>query len=170
MNDPSLKTSNIVGVNKTSKTILKYKNIIKWLDIIASVIIIVGCVISQIENQTFYDYNRQDRVNSVKLISDVYFNKTKNLREYNISKLSDEDFVKSLNLSDYSSIPVPMQVCEYCNLLRLIVFFSTLFAVPLIITSRYIEYRRDYLYKMKSESKKKLFENNFFTVNYFLVA
>lgn len=119
--------------------------------------IIFGCVLSQLENETNYHNNLHDRVESVHLISDIYFNSTKPLEEYNITKLFDDEFTKTVNFSDYLSVPVVMEISEYCNYLRHVIFFSSLFAVGLIIISRYIEYRRDYLYKMKSESKNFLF-------------
>lgn len=152
--NPFLKTSNI-AFNKTGKTIQNYKILIKWLDIIASVLIILGCVLSQLENETNYNNNLTDRVESVRLISDVYFNTTKNIEEYNISKLNNnvEEFIKNINFSDYLSVPVILQISEYCNNLRYVILFTSIVAIGLIIISRYIEYRREYLYKMKSESK-----------------
>lgn len=128
--------------------------LIKWLDIIASALIILGCILSQIENETNYYNNLHDRVESVHLISDIYFNTTKPLEEYNVSKLFDAEFTKAVNFSDYSSVPVVMEISEYCNQLRYTVLFTSLVSIGLIAISRYIEYRREYLYKMKSESNK----------------
>lgn len=150
--NPFLKTSNLI-LNKTGKTILNYKIIIKWLDIIASVLIILGCILSQIENEKYYQENKQDRIECIRLISDIYFNITNPLDSYNISKLNDDNFRNKINLTDYKSIPVAILISDFCNNLRYLVLILTLISIPLIIISRYIEYRRDYLYKLKSESK-----------------
>jgi len=153
LSNPYLQTSGI-ALNNTGKKILNYKILIKWLDIIASFLIILGCFISQVENEENYYYNLQNRVQSVKLISDVYHNETKKIDEYKFITLMEEKFAKQINYSDYSTIPVILEVNQKCNNLRLIILLTTFVSVPLIIYSRYIEFKRENLYKLNSESKE----------------
>jgi len=158
LSNPFLQTSNI-AFNKTGKTILNYKILIKWLDIITSVLIILGCIISQVENENNYNYNLNNRILSINLISDIYYNTTKPIEEYNLTMFLNEKSIKKVNFSDYTSVSINIEINENCNNLRYIILVTTLISVPLIIVSRYIEYRRDYLYKMKSESKIIFFKN-----------
>ncbi len=74
------------------------------------------------------------------------------LEDYNITKFFDPEFTKSIDFTDAYSIPVLMEISEYCNNLRYVILFCSSLAVGFIFISRYIEYRREYLYKMKSES------------------
>ena len=129
------------------------KILIKWLDIIASILIILGCILAQMENGSNYKNNLYDRVETINLISDIYLNTTKPLKEYNSTKFSEPEFVKKINYSDYSSVPIVLEISEYCNNLRFVILLTSLVSVGLVFISRYIEYRREYLYKMKSESK-----------------
>ena len=60
-----------------------------------------------------------------------------------------------------------MEVSEYCYDLRMIILITTLVSIPLIIMGRYLEYKRDYVYKIKSECKLIFFFHLF--INLYIV-
>jgi hypothetical protein len=140
---------------KIQKKIQQYKVIIKWLDIFASIMIIAGCVISQIENEIYYYENIYDRVEVVKLIENLKIkhgdiNKI-DLKKFNISYIPQK--IPNLNFTDFESLPIPLPISNFCSNLRFIICIMTIASLPLIVFGRYLEFIREYIYIYKIESK-----------------
>lgn len=147
----NLRVSQIIeSQGPAGKSILKLKKIIKIIDIFASIMIIAGCIISQIEHENYYYDNLNVRIQTVNLISDlskVNGNiKLINLTNYNISYLNDATFVEQFNFSNYLDLPVLLVINDNCQYLRYIILVLTIFSIPLIVIGRYIEFIRDYVY------------------------
>lgn len=157
----NLKTSVIViNSGNAAKQILFYKQIIKWLDIVASVLIICGCLLAQIENESYYWDNIYDRVGVVQLITDlsaVNGNLSQiDLNSYNITYLKNKTFEETINFTDYKNLPIPMQISNYSAVLRVLMCIFTLVSIPLIVIGRYAEFVREYIYGQNLESKLKI--------------
>ena len=140
--------------------ILRYKKNIKWLDLFASILIIAGCVLAQVENENYYYDNFADRTGVVKLIKELRDKRGDvskvNLAEFNISYLQDSN--RKLNFTDYENLPIPLKISDYCGALRFAMCIMTLASIPLIVVGRYFEYVREYIYIQKFESKKLSFK------------
>jgi hypothetical protein len=143
----------ISNKNITTKRIFHFKNLIKWIDISVCFLIIIGCLISQYENESYYQDNKNDRIGVVKLIRERKTNITDiDFSKFNISYYNTEVW-KNLNLTDYYHIPILFQISSTGNILRYCILIFTIMCIPLIIISRYVEYLRDCIYKQKLESK-----------------
>lgn len=146
-------------INKVEKKIMNYKTIIKWLDLFASIMIIAGCIISQVENEHFYYDNIYDRVEVVKLISDLDLVNSDvskiNFSNYNISYMleKNENLIKNLNFTNYQELPIPLLISDYGVNMRLIICILTIACIPLIVLGRYLEFIREFQYIEKLDSK-----------------
>jgi hypothetical protein len=142
------------------KKLIKLKNIIKIMDVFVSIMIIAGCIISQMEYEDYFFSNLTDRTQTLLLISDLHYNNGNlsaiDLKNYNISYLSNETFVKLLNFSDYENLPIPMPISQLGEKLRFIILALTFLSLPFIVLGRYIEFIRDYVYIKKFEGKIQL--------------
>jgi hypothetical protein len=143
----------IANKNITTKRIFLYKKLIKWIDISVCFLIIAGCLLSQYENEIYYQENKTDRIGVVKLIKHL---KTKvqhiNYADYNISYYNNSEIWDKLNLTDYNNIPIFFKISSTGNIIRYIILLFTIMCIPLIVISRYVEYKRDCIYKQKLES------------------
>jgi hypothetical protein len=145
---------------KFDKRVMGFKNIIKWLDILASVLIIAGCFISQVEGENYYDDNLTSRVETIKFIRDLKkfsgdISKLE-LISYNISYIQDGTYRYQgvrINFTLYEEIPFSIKISENCQKLRYAIMALTLISLPLIYFGRYYEFVRDYIYLQKIESK-----------------
>jgi hypothetical protein len=159
--------------SKIEEKISNYQRVIKWLDILASLMIIIGCLLSQIENEKYQSENSHDRIEVVRLIRDSNyffqnfkgrnsnknalveeeFYKFLNLSKYKISYLNNLTFTQNLNFSNYESIPIPMSISDESCKLRWAILIMTVLSFPLIVLSRYLEYFRHYVYITNIEGK-----------------
>lgn len=146
-------------INNVEKKIINYKTIIKWLDLFASIMIIAGCIISQVENEHFYYDNIYDRVEVVKLITDLNVVNSDvskiNFSNYNISYMleKNENLIKNLNFTNYQELPIPLLISDYGVNMRLIICILTIACIPLIVLGRYLEFIREFQYIEKLDSK-----------------
>jgi hypothetical protein len=145
---------------KFDKRVAQYKNIVKWLDILASIMIIAGCVASQIEGEYYYDENLITRTESIRLIKDLKrFSGNLSMiiiKNYNISYIQDGNYShngKKVDFINYENLPVPLKISEFCENLRLVILVLTIICIPLIFLGRYYEFLRDFIYLQKIESK-----------------
>jgi hypothetical protein len=166
-------TSTDPNKSKIEEKISNYQRAIKWLDILASLMIIIGCLLSQIENEKYQSENSHDRIEVVRLIRDSNyffqnfkgrnsnknasvekeFYKFLNLSKYNIYYMNNQTFTENLNFSNYESIPIPMSISEESSKLRWAILIMTVLSFPLIVLSRYLEYFRYYVYITNLEGK-----------------
>jgi hypothetical protein len=154
----NLKTDVIINNSSgVGKKLLKLKYGIKWLDVIASVLIIFGCIIAQVENDNYYYNNREDRVEIIKLITQIDKFKGNlsmvNMSSFNISYLNNETITSKINFTDFNTIPIPFEISSYSYVLRTSISFLTILAIPLIVVGRYAEYMREFVYTQNIVSK-----------------
>jgi hypothetical protein len=154
----NLKTSVIVENEGTlAKKVYEFKIIIKWMDIIASILIIIGCFLAQVENERFYYDNLSDRSEVMRLMMNLHHKRVEvknlNLSDYNVSYFSNQTIVEQVNFTDYFNIPINLNISSYCSIMRILIFISTVGSIPLIVVGRYIEYLREYVYTNTIESK-----------------
>jgi hypothetical protein len=155
--DNLLDSKQIANKNITSKKIFFYKNLIRYIDILVSLLILIGCILSQIEDELFYKGNLQDRVGVVKLMRYIQQKgMPKDLSYFNISYLNNTAIMSKVNLTDIETIPLELVIDNTNANIRYILTILTIFCVPLIAFGRYIEYLREEIYKRKLESKIKL--------------
>jgi hypothetical protein len=154
-NNLLLDSKQIANKNITTKKIFFFKKLIRWIDILVSLLIIVGCILSQVEDELFYSANLQDRVGVVKLMRDIKekVSVPKDLSTYNISYLNDSDYVSKINFTDYDNIPLTLNIPSENSTIRYLLTVLTIFCVPCIIFGRYIEFLREEIYKRNLESK-----------------
>ena len=149
----------------TKKTRLYYlKKIIKYMDIITCFIALIGTILSQIENEDFYNNNYHDRVNVVKLCNELDLFKW-NLSEINFSKfelnyINTKEKFEQLNIKKCSNIPLYLKISKKGKILRIIIAIISLCPIPFIIIGGYLEYLREVVYSGKGE-------NYFFSSSYF---
>jgi hypothetical protein len=159
-----MKTINVIEEQGNVGTIiLKYKKWIKWLDIFASILIIIGCILAQVENENFYYDNLSDRSQVVKLIQECRNDNGNftlvNVEKYNISYLkeikdaSSSNLLEKFNFSDFENLPITLKISDFCESLRYGICIMTIFSIPLIKLGRYLEFMREYVYIEKLESK-----------------
>lgn len=168
--------------NNLKNKILSYKNIIKWLDVLSTIMIISGCFIAQRENENYQNENSYDRVEVIKLIRDLkdinwreintnfsesqnyslkisksskilQISKIINFTNYNVSYLKNGSFIENFDFYEFESLPIPHFISNDCNELRCIILALSLASICLIILNRYIEYIRYYEYMSNSKGK-----------------
>ena len=149
----------------TKKTRLYYlKTIIKYMDIITCFIALIGTILSQIENEDFYNYNYHDRVNVVKLCNELdLFNwniSIINFAKFELNYIDTEEKFKKLNIKTCSNIPLYLKISKKGKILRIIITIISLCPIPFIIIGGYLEYLREVVYIGKDE-------NYFFSSSYF---
>jgi hypothetical protein len=167
--------------NIVKEKILRYKQVIKWLDVLCSFMIIAGCFIALRENEKYQYENSNERVEVIKLIRDcqkinwkqLNFSQSQeylrssgilNFSNYNISYLKNETFVDFLNFTDYESLPIPHIISNDCIQLRWIILGLSLGSIPLIMLSRYLEYFRQYVYMSNLEGTSYFINYLFFSI------
>ena len=134
--------------------IKKLKLICSWIDILISVVMISGGIVSLLENEKFYDHNLKKRVISVLMINAFRINPTKitrnpmsafenislgsiikkdflNMTNYeiidNITSNLNEEFNINEKTLKFSEIKVPLEVCETCETMRWYLLVSSCF-------------------------------------------
>jgi hypothetical protein len=160
----------IANKNITTKRIFLYKKSIKWIDISVCFLIITGCLLAQYENEMFYQENKQDRIGVVKLIKHLKAkNPDINYANFNISYYNNSEIWNKVNLTDYYNIPIFFKISSTGQIIRYCILIFTILCIPLIIISKYIEYKRDCIYKQKLESNFYFILVTFFKTNYFYI-
>jgi hypothetical protein len=153
-NNHLLDSRQIANKNITSKKIFFFKKLIRSIDILVSILILIGCILSQIEDEFFYSANLQDRVGVVKLMRYIKYNGVPvDFSPFNISYMNNTDFVKKINFSDYDNIPLTLEIPAINANIRYILTILTIICAPCIVFGRYIEYLREEIYKRNLESK-----------------
>ena len=96
-----LVSSQIKGANKAdfrTRMINFYKELVRWLDVITTLVIIVTCILAQLENFNFYDINLQKRTTAIILANMI---DKKNFSGYNTtlfdSVFNTTDFISTIN-------------------------------------------------------------------------
>jgi hypothetical protein len=151
-----LDSKQIANKSITTKKIFFYKNLIRYIDIFVSILIIIGCIMSQVEDEFYYTANFQDRVGVVKLMRFISKNGVPNdktdLLRFNISYLNSTN-LNEFNFEDYMNLPLELPIPEVNATIRYILTVLTIFCMPCIVLGRYIEFLREEIYKRNLESK-----------------
>jgi hypothetical protein len=129
-----------------SKIIDNYRLYMKCLDYIATILILIGAVFSQYENELYYYHNIKYRVVATLLMNSIFKNNTNHslestLSEVNLHDLVDyktpanySEIIQDLNISyinysedltDYSKINIYLEIPEASNILRHFILYST---------------------------------------------
>ena len=108
MDSRSLDTPALITITKKDYRIFLLKNLIKLFDILICLFASIGIILSQVENEDFYNNNRNDRVAVVKLCAELDandFNVSKiDLNSFNLSYINDEIFMSTINFKNYKTI------------------------------------------------------------------
>jgi hypothetical protein len=144
------------------RKIANYKKVIKLLDILISLLVMAGCLLSQIENEMYHFENIYDRSEVVRLIAQSKMSVNINLSNFNISYLNDDSLREKYNLSkftdnsgnkNYESLPIPLTIPHLCQHLREAILILSILSIPLVFIGRYLEYVREYHYIRRFHSK-----------------
>lgn len=146
----TLNSAKISNKNVITKKMFLFKRLAQYLDVLVSVLMLLGYIISQIEHENYYWDNLNDRSNIVRLIQDLDDGVKIISNNYNVSFMRNEQ-ISNLTKTAVSTLSIPMTISDYNRTLRLILLFQTLICIPLIIVSKYIEYLREYVYKKNLE-------------------
>jgi hypothetical protein len=113
--------------NSVSKRILIYKTVIKWLDIITSLLLLSGIFISQMEQANYYEINKEKRIVAIKVVNCIL---NKNFSTYNSqevdSVLNYPDFLSRIDKNDYTSVKIDMSIDELSSTCRSYILFSNI--------------------------------------------
>jgi len=113
--------------NSVSKRILLYKTVIKWLDIITSLLLLSGIFISQIEQANYYEINKEKRTVAIHVVNCIL---NKNFSTYNPqvvdSVLNYPDFLSSIDKNDISSVKINLTIDEFSSTCRSYILFSNI--------------------------------------------
>ena len=147
----SLNSNKIINQSLKNKKFFYLKNIIKIFDILVCLFAIFGLILSQIENEDFYENNKYDRIAVIKLcnaLKKLSFKIEKiNLQNYNISYLNNSEIVKSIDFSNCKKIPLKFYISKKGKIIRIFITITTIFTVALIIISAYLDYLKEYIFK-----------------------
>jgi hypothetical protein len=120
--------------NSVSRKILFYKAMIKWLDIITSLLLLSGIFISQIEQSHYYEINLDKRVTAIKIVDCILKNDFSN---YNATEadeiLNYPNFLATVDKSNYKSVNIEMTIDEYSKTCRSFILISNIISGILII-------------------------------------
>lgn len=148
--------------NNLVEKISSFKKFYSAIDLISTVLIIAGAILSVIENDSYYEDNREIRIISVVIINHIrsyggnhnliellkdtdlqyYLNRglqgSQNITFANEQVLSKYDLLNDFNFSPspdfrFTDIKIPIVVSSYCNTLRLIITVLSLISGNLII-------------------------------------
>lgn len=146
----SINTNKIISKTKKDFKIYQLKNIIKYLDIIVCLLASMGTILSQFENENFYNTNLNDRVGVVKLCQALKGNDYDVSRvdvfSFNISTINHTS-IQNISFRKCSDIPIVMNISKTGKVLRLIILSLTLTCVPLLVLSNYFDFIREYIFK-----------------------
>ena len=105
--------------NSISRKILFYKSVIKWLDIITSLLLISGVVISQIEQTHYYEVNLERRVMAITVVNCILEN---NFTSYNATEVDSifnyTDYLSIIDVTDYTSVTFEMTIDDFSETCR----------------------------------------------------
>jgi hypothetical protein len=168
-----IKDKSFFRSNDALKKIQKYKSYLKIIDITLCLVLILGVVLSHIENEIFYEHNKDTRVNAILAMNYLKdFNSSDNYSSlYHSSDF--QTFLISTNVSrnyfenihNFDDISINLEVPSACNVIRSLILISSCAArmdylfilVGLNILSKFIEYTIEYNFK----SAKKFSMNPF---------
>ncbi len=134
-------------VDPVSKMIDSHKTYMKVFDYISTILIFIGAIFSQYENEVYYYHNIKYRVVGTLLMNAVFKSKTNHslemaLTEVKLSELVDyktnanyTEIIQDMDLSlfsysedmtDYSQINIYLEIPQESNILRHFILYSTL--------------------------------------------
>lgn len=150
-----------------SRKLSAYKKMIRGLDIFVTIVSIGTMIISQLENQHYYEKNIDRRVLIVQL-ADCMKQGCENPDNPNepfpcsLDCLDEKKFNQVFNKTDFflsidfekndvNSIPLEFIIDDYSKIMRMIILFLTIATIISIIMSRKIEHTRQYSYFQKKD-------------------
>lgn len=132
------------------KKIFRLKRIIKLVDLLASIMIISGYILSLLEHENYYFDNLTERVGGIKLMLDLQSAEGNvsqlNLSNYELSFLKNSTLTSSISFTDYFNIPISLQISQMCQEFRIYISILTFLSIPFIIMGRYLDFIREKLY------------------------
>jgi hypothetical protein len=138
--------------NFVSRKIYFYKILIKWLDVISTLILGISTVIALSENSYFYEDNLERRVAAVKVSKCILF---RDFSDYNATfidlVMNQTDFLSTVDKFRFDSVKVNLEIKEENEIQRVVVLILTIIAGIFLVISRWCEYVRDYIYREKKE-------------------
>lgn len=150
-----------------TRQLFKYKKIIRGLDVFIAIIAIVTMILSQLENQHYFELNQQRRILIVRIAECLskgipnpddpnnpiicypeYFNQDEYNTEFEMHNYFNQiDF----ETREIGSIPLKFKLDSFCSTMRTIILFLTMITILTIIVSRKTEHTREYSYFQKKD-------------------
>ena len=150
-----------------TRNLLRYKRIIRGLDLFVTVLAIVTMIISQLENIHYCEKNQNRRILIVKIAECLdkgipnpddpnnpfpcykeYFDKKEFDAVFDTQGYLDQIDFDSM---DINSIPLEFVIDSCCQKMRSVIFIFTITTIITIIISRKIEHTREYSYFQKKD-------------------
>jgi len=170
----SLNLLKIISKNEKNFTLYQIKKITKILDILTCIFACIGTLLSQIENEISYSENLNNRINIVKLCTQL------SKFEWNISKIEYDKFkldylnrekFYSLKIKQCSQIPFQLKIPNECESLRYLILITTLLTIPFLISSSYLDILREIEMKKISDIKSiKISNLIFLTIEFIIIT
>jgi hypothetical protein len=150
--EQSTQTHSVVILSKQNTKKLKLRIITKYNEIILCVLAIIGVILSQIENEDFYNNNKSNRIGVIKLITALDKNEWNiskiNITDYNISYIIDNNInISNIDFSNVNNIPLNMIISSKGKILRIIILITSILCLPFIIIGNYLDYLNQYHFK-----------------------
>ena len=150
--EQSTQTHSVVILSKQNTKKLKLRIITKYNEIILCVLAIIGVILSQIENEDFYNNNKSNRIGVIKLITALDKNEWNiskiNITDYNISYIIDNSIdISNIDFSNVNNIPLNMIISTKGKILRIIILITSILCLPFIIIGNYLDYLNQYHFK-----------------------
>lgn len=113
--------------NFVTRKIYCYKFVVKWLDVITTVLLAISTLTAQIENLHFYDLNLKKRQAAITVVKCILSN---NFSTYNATYIdqvmNQTDYLSTINTTDYHSVYVNLDIDKYSEQLRYFIVIMTL--------------------------------------------
>ena len=132
--------TNTEKISLTQLKMKEFKNIMKYLDVFVFLLLIIGYILAQMENEDFYYGNKEDR--HIKSFMINYLVRNATTYENNHSLIPDR--TRGLNFSSFnltasnfsnltnaSSVYLDLKISDYCNNLRFALLILTALASKL---------------------------------------
>ena len=140
--------------NELESELKHYKYLMKAFDIIATTFIISGIIFSQLDNENYYNINIIQRNITLYLIHHslngdiIDFSSTFSKNYTNLTSNDCNYFPETkYNKTNYREIGCPLEIDDYCMVLRTLLLSTSLLSFLLLFISKYLEFKRDYEFK-----------------------
>ena len=168
------------AIVKISKSYLRYKKLIKTLDIIIIILVIITCIIIQLDDSHTYNKNKQKRILTGRLAQCIAGDTTLvrggkiieinctdnnylNPEEYDIV-FNRKNYLNQINFKnkDVYQIPIHFEIDDYDEVLRIFILITTAITIVLNFIVRKLQHIIEYYYSKQEDVS--LFKTSIFAI------